>query len=208
MNVFLEFALTSLISIALMAVAIALLPQMLSTRSPNPNPSPTKQTNRNRRSAADTLFTIFASAYALVFGGLAILKHLSLHTGGFDLGIFDQIVWNSLHGRLFQNSISVDAPISLAQRFSPILLALVPLYALWSDPIMLLITQTIALTVSAFPLFWYARARLGATLALTLAGAYFLSPALQSINLWEFHEVALATPLLAFARKSVLWLLR
>lgn len=185
MNVFDEFALTLVLSLILAFLAFWLARRFALARPISPR-------------TADSIFLAMAIAYALVFGSLSILRHQSLHSGGFDLGIFDQIVWNSLHGRLFENSISIDAPISLSQRFSPILLALVPLYALWSDPVVLLIVQTLALALSAFPLYWFARERLGTGLALVVAATYFLFPSLQFVNLWDFHEIALATPLLAF----------
>lgn len=153
---------------------------------------------------ADAVFVALAAGYALVFGYLSVMRHVSLHTGGYDLGIFDQIVWNSLHGRLFLNSISIDAPISISHHFAPILLALVPIYSIWSDPLALLVLQTLALTLAAFPLYWYARAQIGPGLSLAVALAFFLSPALESVNLWEFHEIALATPLLSFALFFVL----
>lgn len=151
------------------------------------------------RHITDRIFLGLATSYALIFGTLSLLRHQSFHTGGFDLGIFDQVIWNSLNGRLFENSIMIDSPSFLGHHFSPILLALVPLYSIWDDPRMLLATQTLALTVAGFPLYWFARRKLGALLALVIAAGYFLSPPLQSVNLADFHEISLAVLFLSFA---------
>jgi uncharacterized membrane protein len=187
MNVFVAFALTLGSAIAATLVATILMPRFWHR--------PLALSYR----VADIAFLALALAYVLVFGALAILRHNSFHSGGYDLGIFDQVVWNSLHGRLFENSIMIDSPSFLGHHFSPILLALVPIYAVWSDARALLAVQTLALALAAFPIYWFARKQLGAVLALALAGTYFLYPSTQYVNLFEFHEIALATPLLAFA---------
>jgi uncharacterized membrane protein len=114
------------------------------------------------------------------------------------LGQYTQLIWNSLNGRLFETSYILDAPSKLGTSFTPILLALVPVYALWHSSMALLVVQTIGLGVSALPLYWFARARLGRGLALALGTAYLLFPGLENISLSEFHEIAFATPLLAY----------
>ncbi|MBI3741914.1 MAG: DUF2079 domain-containing protein [Chloroflexi bacterium] len=148
---------------------------------------------------ADRIFLLMVAMYALTFTALSILRHLSFNTGGFDLGIFDQVVWNSLHGRLFESSILPDAPLLISQRFALIMLAFVPLYALWSSPIVLLVAQTLGIVAGAFPLYWFARKEIGHNLACMIVAAYFLYPALEYVNLFQFHEIALAIPLLSFA---------
>lgn len=146
----------------------------------------------------------FVAGYILLFITLTVLRYLSFNVGylddytSWDLGQYDQIVWNSLNGRLFENSFIPDAPNFLGKTFAPILLAFVPLYALWSTPIVLLVAQTVALGLGALPMYWFARARVGRGLAFMLAFAYLLSPAMQNTNVAEFHEVALLTPFLAY----------
>lgn len=146
----------------------------------------------------DRIFIFSFALYVLTFGALAILRYLSFNSGP-DLGLYDQLVWNSLRGRLFQNTLLEDAPFYLGKSFSPIILALVPLYAIWANPVMLLFTQTIALASAAFPIYWFARERIGHLLALVVVWAYFLSPAVESINMVDVHGIAFATPTLAFA---------
>jgi uncharacterized membrane protein len=147
---------------------------------------------------ANSVFLTLVAGYTLVFSWLAILRYLAINTG-YDLAQYDQIIWNSLQGRLFWQTYVTDAPMFLGKSFTPILLAFVPLYAVWSNPIVLLCVQTIALAVAAFPLYWLARARLGKPLALVVVLAFLLYPALIGVNVVDFHEIALATPALAFA---------
>jgi len=153
---------------------------------------------------AHLLVLSLAIAYVLIFGTLSVLRYLTFNTDGFDLSVFDQVIWNSLCGRLFQTTIIQDISLLLAQRFSPILLAFVPLYALWSSPIVLIIVQTLAIAVGVFPIFWFARSHVSHSLAVVVALTYFLSPALQYVNLEEFHEIALAIPIFTYATFFVL----
>lgn len=152
----------------------------------------------------DRVMYVLVAGYMLLFTTLTVLRYLSFNVGylddytSWDLGQYDQIIWNSLNGRLFENSFIPDAPNFLGKTFAPILLAFVPLYAVWSTPIILLVVQTVALALGALPMYWFARVRIGRGLALVLGIAYLLSPAMQNTNVAEFHEVALLTPFLAY----------
>lgn len=153
----------------------------------------------------DRIFVILFVSYVIVFCGLAVLRYLTFHAGyydlttSWDLGQYGQLVWNSLNGRLMQGTFVRDTDTFLGKSFTPIILTFVPVYALWQNPIVLLIVQVLGLGVAGLPIYWYARRRLGVPLALVVALAYYLNPGMQHIGLTEFHEIALAVPLLAFA---------
>ncbi|MBI5035485.1 MAG: DUF2079 domain-containing protein [Chloroflexi bacterium] len=146
----------------------------------------------------DHIFSILFLGFLIFFGSLPILRFIANHSGT-DLAQYDQLIWNSLNGRLLENSFIVDAPLFLGKSFTPILLALVPLYALWTDARTLLILQIVACGIGALPLYWFARRRVGYLLALAIVVAYFLSPLQGYINIGEFHEIALVIPFLSFA---------
>ncbi len=154
---------------------------------------------------ADRVFLACVAVFFLVLTALALLRYHSFHTGYFvlstswDLGQYNQLIWNSLRGDLLTGTFVLDTRTFLGKSFTPILLAFVPLYALWSDSQVLLIVQAAGLAFAALPLYWYARARLGRVLGLTLGVAYLLSPAVANIGLTEFHEISLAVPLLSLA---------
>jgi uncharacterized membrane protein len=154
---------------------------------------------------ADAIFAMLVGGFTLVLLTLALLRYLTFHAGYFDLstswdlGQYHQLVWNSLRGRLLEGTFVLDTRTFLGKSFAPILLAFVPLYALWGDPRVLLIVQVLGLSASAFPIYWLARQRVDRPLALVIGCAYLLFPGLANIGLTEFHEIALATPLLAYA---------
>ena len=197
MKLFAEFALTILLSLVA-AFAIYALVLRFTRRDAK------VRTFHLRQETADKILLFLFSIYVLVFAALSILRHETLHSN-FDLAVQDQAIWNSLSGRLLESSITADTPTILGHHFSPLLLALVPVYAVWADVRALLIAQTVILAAAVIPIYWYARAQLGNCLALAISASFFLSPALQYVNLYDFHEIALAMPLLSFA---TLFLLR
>lgn len=141
--------------------------------------------------------------YALVFGAVSLIRHWSFHSTGLDLGVFDQVVWNTSQGRFMESTLSLDrcAPHSfLGDHFSPILIALVPLYWIAPHPETLLVVQTLALALGAWPLYLLARRLLPRGIErLTWIVAYVLGAPLAFITLYDFHEIGLAVLPLGFA---------
>ncbi|MBI5652591.1 MAG: DUF2079 domain-containing protein [Chloroflexi bacterium] len=200
MNAFNEFAVT-----ICAALAVGVVVFCIGTFSPRVRAASARDNATRAAAWANRIFRVAAIAYALLFAGLAITRYLAFGTGyldvftSWDLGLFNQAIWNSLQGRVLENSFIPDAPSYLGKSFSPILLAFVPLYAMWSDPRVLLIAQAGGLALAAFPIYWHARARLGYASALVIALVYFLFPGAQNIALNEFHDIALEAPVMAFA---------
>ena len=139
--------------------------------------------------------------YILIIGGLALARHNALRSHAYDLGIFAQVLWNTSRGHLFQNTVMVEhAENLLGQHFAPIFLLMVPIYWVWPDPRALLILQTVALALGALPLYWLARLKTGSRIAaILIAAAYLVAPAVHYVNFYDFHEIALVTPMLFFA---------
>ncbi|HYO25510.1 MAG TPA: DUF2079 domain-containing protein, partial [Lacipirellulaceae bacterium] len=145
-----------------------------------------------------TVLTL-AGLYALFFSAYTIQRHQAFLTSAFDLGNFDQTIWNTAHGRPFALTAIPGITSHLAIHFSPILLLVAPIYWLWPDVRALLILQSVALAAGAIPLFWYAARKVGRGPAVVFAAIYLLFPALHGVNLFDFHDVALAPPLLLLA---------
>ena len=149
---------------------------------------------------ANRMALLLVLGWAGLVGTLAVLKHLSFNSSAYDLGVFDQVVWNSSHGRLFENSVAPEAPHFLGLHFAPIVVILVPLYWVYPSPITLVCMQALLLAVAGVPIYLLARDLLHShVLALTMLVAYLLQPATAYIALFDFHEVAIAMPLLATA---------
>jgi uncharacterized membrane protein len=133
-----------------------------------------------------------ALLYGVYFSIYTVQRHNAFLTSAYDLGNFDQAIWNTSQGRPFAMSNLPDVTIRFAHHVEPILLLIAPLYWIWSDVRLLLILQSVAIGLSAIPLYDYAKGRIGAGAAVLVAVAYLMVPALQGVNLFDFHAVALA----------------
>lgn len=143
--------------------------------------------------------------YTVWIGNQALLRYDTFTATAFDLGNMDQAIWNTLHGRPFQftnhGSDWYGYPIRLAQHVEPIIFLLSLLYLFHADVHILLIFQTLALTSGALPVFLLTRKFVPTwpLFAPIMVAAYLFSPALIGENLFDFHPVTLATPLLLYA---------
>jgi uncharacterized membrane protein len=120
-----------------------------------------------------------------------------------DLAYFNQVFWNTVHGRPFSQSIHPH--LSLGDHAEIAILPLAFLYALWRDPRTLLLLQAVALALPAYAVWRIAAVRLARTEhgklkaygPLVLALAYLLNPSVHNIALFEFHILPFAiAPLL------------
>ena len=125
-----------------------------------------------------------------------MLHHRAYHSAANDLAFFDQIIWNSAHGRFFATSF---VPYNfLGQHVQPILLLYALLYRLWPSPELLLITQAIVAAAAAIPLFHVAQRLMHRDgIAALVAGAYLVSPYLHHAVNFDFHPETMA-PFFAF----------
>jgi len=138
----------------------------------------------------------------MVYSILAVLRHRSYHSLGFDLGLFDQVFWNTTQGRLFESTMSQALPVPhslLGDHFSPIFWLVVPFYYAYPHPETLVVVQTFCLALGAWPVYLLAKLKLPRGYALAWVAAYFLFLPLAYINLFDFHEIALAVAPLGFA---------
>jgi uncharacterized membrane protein len=160
---------------------------------------------RTQLRLAWALTTLSILAYVVVLSIFSLYRYWTFQAQAFDLGNMDQAVWNTLHGRFFEFTNRgwdyYGPPTRLAIHVEPILLPLALLYLIHSSPETLLIFQSLALGLGAIPVFLLARHWLprwplvGVALVLT----YLLCPSLLGENLFDFHPVTLATPLLIAA---------
>ncbi len=151
-------------------------------------------------------FVLLGIALLILFGGQrALVRYQSYQANAFDLGNMDQAVWNTLHGHPFRfTNRGLDwqgPPTRLGIHVEPILLLIAPLYLFHQGPETLIALQSVALALGAIPIFLLGLRHLPEhpLVAAALAGAYLLTPALLGSFFWDFHPVALATPLLALA---------
>ncbi len=136
--------------------------------------------------------------YSLLFIRQSFFLYKRFALTAYDLGIYDQAVW--LISRFHNPFITVRGLPLLADHFDPILFLLAPLYWIWASPKTLLVAQTLALGIGAWPVYLIAMRRLGkAPEALLLSVAYLLYPALHWTNTFDFHPEIFAVPFLLWA---------
>ncbi|MDQ6882625.1 MAG: DUF2079 domain-containing protein [Candidatus Dormibacteraeota bacterium] len=134
---------------------------------------------------------------SVAFFLLAWLRHASLRSTAYDLGFFDQVVWNASHGHGLASSF-LDYSF-FGQHFEPALLLFVPLYVLHGTPLWLLLGQSLALGLASVPLFALARGWLGRQLAWVVVGTYLVQLGVSRTVAFDFHTEALSVPFVFLA---------
>ncbi|MCY1157287.1 MAG: hypothetical protein MOP51_307 [Citricoccus sp.] len=169
-------------------------------------------TQPDRRDGADTVGPTTTAGQWLQLGAVmavaavlylvhSFLRFRNFEAKGYDLGIFDQAVRQYA---LFREPIvpvkGVDFNI-LGDHFHPVLALLAPLYWIWDDPRVLNIAMTALLVSTAIPVYLFARRRFSHATALIGAGAMLLWWPFQAMVNWDFHEIAVGVPVIAW----VIW---
>ena len=146
--------------------------------------------------STQVILASLAAALSIVFAAAGLLQHFSYHSHGWDLGFFDQILWNTASGRAFEHSFREIS--YLGDHWQPVLLLLTPLVWLNLGPAPLLVVQGLALGAAAIPLFAAAKRVAGTTPAWLIVGAYAFGLAQARTATYDFHPECFV-PILAFA---------
>ena len=137
--------------------------------------------------------------YFFIFSFFSILKYNAYNMAMLDLGRMDQAIWNTSQGRLFACTFESGNICRLIEHSEFIFVLIAPFYLLYSDPKVILIIQTLVISLGALPIYWLARKRLSSSFApLCFSLAYLLYPSLQYGNLADFHPDMLATTFFLF----------
>jgi len=175
-------------------------------------------TFQNQLRLAWLLLVLVTLIYIVWISYESILRYTTFSATAFDLGNMDQAFWNTIHGHPFAfTNQGIDwygPPTRLGVHFEPIILPLSVLYIFGGDPRILLVFQTLALATGSLPVFLITRKYIPQwpLAAAVMAGAYLISPMLLGVNLFDFHPVALVTPLLLYAllaleNKKTFWVI-
>lgn len=106
------------------------------------------------------LFTM-ATMYTIIISILAITSHNMFYTNAWDLGIYAQALFSTLnYGKpLYYTVEAIGNPSRslFGIHFAPFLFFLVPVYAIYQNPVTLLVLRPIAISVGLLPLYWILR---------------------------------------------------
>lgn len=151
----------------------------------------------NRR--AGLILAVLTLLYALIFAVAALYKYHSFWMG-FDLGVHEQVLWNTVHGRLAEISPKGATHSYLGVDIIIVELLLAPLYALVPRTETMLVLQVVLASSGAVPLFLLARDRAGAgAWGLLAALLYFAALPVQYAILYEFQIRTVGTVLFLWA---------
>lgn len=159
-----------------------------------PEPPPRPETAA--RVAAGVAVSALWAAYGLFFSRLSITNHHALNSRVIDLGYYDNIFYQSIHGRPLGCSL-IRGGWHGSAHFDPLLVLLSPLYLIYPRAELILVLQAVWVGSAVIPVYLLTREKLGRRLpAVILAVMFALYPALHGANMYEFHSLTLLSPLL------------
>lgn len=149
------------------------------------------------------ILLIMATIYVIVVSTLSIMAHYAFYTNAWDLGIYTQSLHTTLNnGRFLYYTAELPGNPSgcfFGIHFSPFLFLILPIYAIFQNPVTLLVLQPIAVAAGLIPLYWIVRERLPSkALLFTLAIMYLVYPP-TLIQLSNFSLAAFLPMLFLFA---------
>lgn len=139
----------------------------------------------------------------LVYSVYSLTRYSQFLVAGYDLGIFDQAVRAYAHFQPPMVPLKGEDFNLLGDHFYPIVASLAPLYWVWDDARMLLLAQAALVAISAVFVWMMARRRFSSLTSSLMVITYGLGWPIQGLVDFDFHEIAFALPLLAWAINSL-----
>lgn len=137
------------------------------------------------------LLLIWLTVLSILYSTLGIVRHNHFQSGAFDLGIFDQAVWQYAHLQVPINTIK-DRLI-LGDHLTLTLPLISPLFYIWDDVRILLIFQAFWVTFAAVAVYKIALGRkFSQRISLILSVIYSLFYGIQYLTYFDFHAVSIA----------------
>jgi len=149
------------------------------------------------RSTFPILVILLIVVYAVVFSIAGYCQYRSFSYQDMDLATINQAFWNGIHGKLLTASRVGESALFNDHKWF-IALPLLPLYALAPGPLSLIFLQTASLSIGAWGVYLLAGRKLTPRLSLLFSFCYLINPSVNYINLYEFHPITFAVPLLLF----------
>lgn len=142
-------------------------------------------------------FILWVLLLSVLYGLLSVLRHIHFQSGGFDLGIYDQAVWQYSHFLFPYNTIKER--FILGDHFTLTLPLLTPLYWIWDNVKILLIFQSIWISFSAIAVYLVTKIRkFSPFVCFSIAFLYSLFYGIQFAIFFDFHPIVLGIGLLAW----------
>ncbi|MFT2019848.1 DUF2079 domain-containing protein [Streptomyces sp. 796.1] len=145
-----------------------------------------------------------AAALFAAYATISVCRYRRMATMSWDLGIFEQAIRGYAHLQAPIVDLKGPGTNVLGDHFSPVTALLAPFYRVFPTPVTLLVAQALLFALSAVPVTRVAARLLGRRRGLAIGIAYGVSWGVQRAVDFDFHEIAFAVPLLAFALEALL----
>jgi uncharacterized membrane protein len=138
---------------------------------------------------------VAALAYSLINSHYTLMNHRRLGTTAFDLGIYNNLMYNAMHGHPFTAPVlfGPGGGNNLASHAEFAVVLFVPLYALHPGPETMLVLQSFLLGLAAIPLYLFAATQLPRGVSAIVAVGYLLFAPLHGANYYDFHWLTIST---------------
>ncbi|MDF5721390.1 MAG: DUF2079 domain-containing protein [Rhizonema sp. PD37] len=154
---------------------------------------------KNKSSLKITL--ILATVFFVLMLAFSLNRFYSFYAS-YDQSLFDQLFWNTIHGHLFQGSLSSgqssayiqDGQIQkvfychLAQHFVIDFLLWMPIYALFPSGVTLVILQVSLITIAGLVLYVLSRHYLPSSIAVLITASFYGANAVIGPTFANFYE--------------------
>lgn len=139
--------------------------------------------------------------FAVSYSFWTVTKHNHFQTDAVDLGIFDQVIWKYSQFKAPLSSVKFNTFPGmniLGDHFHLLIAVFAPLFWVWDDVRAILIGQVVVVVMSVIPIYLLALTKLRSILVSFLISLnYLIFIGLQTLLDYDFHEIALALPLLS-----------
>ncbi|MGK4579276.1 DUF2079 domain-containing protein [Kitasatospora sp. HPMI-4] len=144
-----------------------------------------------------------AAGFAALYTCVAVNRHRRGLTKAYDLGIFEQAVRAYAHGQAPIVPLKGPGYNLLGDHFHPLIAVLAPAYRVFPGPVTLLVAQALLMALAVVPLTRWAHEAGGPRVALVVGCVAGASWGIVRAACDDFHEIAFAVPLLAFAATAL-----
>jgi uncharacterized membrane protein len=147
---------------------------------------------------------LLAFVFAGLYATLSVARFERLAVRSFDLGIFEQAIRHYAHLQAPIVDLEGAGHNFLGDHWNPAIAVFAPFYRLFPTPVTLLVGQAVAIALGVVPITRAGMRHLGRWPGVAVGLAFGMSYGIQSAVDFDFHEVCLAVPLLAFALEALL----
>ncbi|MGL5059318.1 MAG: DUF2079 domain-containing protein [Microcoleus sp.] len=176
---------------------------------------------RNQTGLNQTL--ILAAIFFIIVLAFSLIRYYSF-LATYDCGLFNQVFWNSVRGKLFESSLSSAASsdslierklsypfyIHLGQHFVIDFVLWMPIYALFQSSITLIVLQVALIAAAGIVLYFLARHYLSVPVSIAIVASYYGANGIIGPTLGNFYEhcqlpLFLFSLLLALEKQKWVW---